>query len=207
MDLNTYKRITQNIERLKYFYQYKFYFFSDIENIIHENIDCILLELNNASICMTNHLMERMLKHSLIHYNLKYHIGDPKFEEELQIHHNKFDDKYLNEIIDSAKKQKIITKEQADKLHKFRTEYRNPFSHAQIGKIVKQPFANFTGMIGQWNQPEQEFQKIQAPRVILAQSIQDTRSQQESLSYFKDIFEIMVSIEEKFRNKSNNQDP
>ena len=60
------KEIVKNLDELNFYYKHEFLFFCEFGTIIYENLNCLLLGLYQASICMTNHLLERMLKYALL---------------------------------------------------------------------------------------------------------------------------------------------
>ena len=66
------KEIVKNLDELNFYYKHEFIFFCEFRTIIYENLNCLLLGLYQASICMTNHLLERMLKQFQAKTNGRY---------------------------------------------------------------------------------------------------------------------------------------
>ena len=73
------EKIDKNfLERSKY-YDFNLEVFCEFSTLIFEINNCLLLELNRASITLTNHLLERLLKLALI--NNETGIGPIEFEK------------------------------------------------------------------------------------------------------------------------------
>lgn len=54
--------IEKNHETLKEYFDDKLFHFVSLTNLRNETLQCLLLELNQASIFTTNHFLERMIK-------------------------------------------------------------------------------------------------------------------------------------------------
>ncbi|MEB2780808.1 hypothetical protein U3A58_10420 [Algoriphagus sp. C2-6-M1] len=136
-------------------------FIKDLENNIDENIPkvhsqflndygwpefdplreeisrCLICDLCQAAITLTNHLLENFLKTMLI-YNDNSGLGTTQdMRTAFKIGIEKYNDKGLVETIARAKRFGIITKEDGKILNQYREDFRNAYSHADKKKIFK----------------------------------------------------------------------
>ncbi len=113
----------------------------ELDPLRDEICKCIMCNLNQAAITLTNHLLETSLKKSLI---LKFSILNRKeevdFKDMFKEGIYKYDSKNLYSTINLAAKEKLIKEEEKNVLLKFKDEFRNPYSHAESSKI----FANYS---------------------------------------------------------------
>ena len=112
------------------------YQLSDIDPIRHEICLCLLYSLNQASITLTNHLLEKFLKLALV-YKDAGKIGATNLYETSEIFEkviNKYNDNDLQKTINQCCTKGIITKEDKKILNQIREKYRNAYSHADIEK-------------------------------------------------------------------------
>lgn len=106
--------------------------------IIAEIKFCLLLDLFQASITLTNHLLEKSLKYFLIDTE----VGEVKLSANIEdiniVWKNaceKYNGKNLKSTIDLAFEHGIITIQEKDELHYLRKIIRNGFSHGDPSKI------------------------------------------------------------------------
>ena len=181
------KEIVKNLDELNFYYKHEFIFFCEFRTIIYENLNCLLLGLYQASICMTNHLLERMLKHALIDFEMKgCYIGNPAF----------------NENISAACKKGIITEEEGGKLKELKNKYRNPYSHASVKKIISEKPELVKGWIGKFPVPEEDskpLRNITVPSEIFSEYYQADIAKKEAFPYFKIVFGTMVAIDQRYQ--------
>ncbi len=117
------------------------YGYPELDPLRNEICKCIICGLFQAAITLTNHLLEKSLKFCLI---IKYTketkkeetLFDTIFEEGLL----KYDKSDLEQTINQACSQGLITKEQKKILIQFKRRFRNPYSHATTD-IYKDTFA------------------------------------------------------------------
>lgn len=113
------------------------YGYTQIDPIRSEICKCIICGLPQASITLTNYLMESSLKMALI---IKYSVEHPSKSNDLREVFSEGVDKYadndLQKTINQACSNGLITKEQKKKLSSFRENMRNPYSHANTKKIL-----------------------------------------------------------------------
>jgi len=173
-----------------------------------------MFDLNQASFCLTNHLLERVLKLSLIKYELEgLNISDPIFKEKQILAYKKYDDMLLWKTLSSAYENNIIINEEYNMLLKFKDKYRNPFSHANVSKLIsEQRINNFR--VGHICNIEDSLkcltdskpipiQEVLIDPLTLVQEYQHAFSNCEALDYFNNVFEIMINIDERYKVKYN----
>ena len=197
------KEIVKNLDELNFYYKHEFIFFSEFRTNIYENLNCLLLGLYQASICMTNHLLERMLKHALIDFEMKgCYIGNPAFNEKLKEGYRLYDNKSLNDNTSAACKKGIITEEEGGKLKELKNKYRNPYSHASVKKIISEKPELVKGWIGKFPVPEEDskpLRNITVPSEIFSEYYQADIAKKEAFPYFKIVFGTMVAIDQRYQ--------
>jgi hypothetical protein len=131
--------LKNNYEQIRKLFERK-YEFPDFESIQTEICTCLTFGLNQASIMLTIHLLERFLLNYLIYHDgLQNIVGkkdlgiDEYFEKEVE----DFCKLILKDKIDIAFEMQLITKEQKEQLHYMRVAIRNPYSHSNVKNIFK----------------------------------------------------------------------
>lgn len=117
----------------------------EIDPIRYEVALCLIFGLYQATIALSNHLLESLLKYALIYHHALQH---KKPEEDIcgraiiEVLHDwlaegksRYADKNLYDTINQACKVGLISKEQKDKLHQIREAYRNAYGHADKEKL------------------------------------------------------------------------
>jgi len=206
-------KIIENIETLNPFYEHHFILFCNLNTLIYENINCLLLGLNQASIFTTNHLLERMLKVALMDFHTKgYYIGNPEFEIKLEEAKKLYDGKVLNDTINLSVEKSVITEDERKELINLKNEFRNPYSHAEVAKIIKDAPQTFTGFMGNFTGAidamtkgkKIPLQQITVPSYAFAQEHQFELAKTKAFDYFKQIFNLMILIDERYQNHNSN---
>lgn len=202
-------RIIENIEKLNPFYEHHFTLLCNLNTLIYEDLNCLLLGLNQASIFTTNHLLERMLKVALMDFHLKgYYIGNPDFDMKLEEAKRLYDGKVLGETIRLAAEKCVITEDEQKELTNLKNEFRNPYSHAKAAKIIKEAPPIFTGFMVNLNDATDAMtkgnqipmQQMTVPSYAFAQEHQFELAKSKAFDYFKQIFNIMVEIDKRYQN-------
>lgn len=141
--------VDKNFEMLKEFYEHNLMQMCEMTSLKNEILNCLLLELYQASIFSTNHFLERIIKVSLI----KYHTREYNYSqiEEYTIKSNeaqkKFDSLKLFESLKLAFEYQLISPEEHTYLSTIKNSLRNPYSHAEISKINVNSPKNFRGFM------------------------------------------------------------
>ena len=112
------------------------YGYPEFDPLRDEICKCIMCGLYQAAITLTNHLLETSLKKCLA---MKYSIEHKEEITDLLCHLSKslaeYDSKKLFETINEAYSCGLISEDQKSKLHEFRMNIRNAYSHAESKKI------------------------------------------------------------------------
>lgn len=202
--------ILKNMDMLEPFYNFRFFLFCQQEFLIDEILNCLLLGFNQASIFTTNHLLEKILKVSLIRKHTEgILIRNPEFNTKLSEAIKKYDNQALHKNIQSAFELKILTQEERNNLLELKNKFRNPYSHAQILPILKDFPQEFPGYRGSFSTAKDDLKKgssismkrINIPTVLMEQEIQKNEANHSAFDYFQEVFKTMCSIENKM-NKS-----
>jgi hypothetical protein len=121
----------------KYFsYQNKVFY--GFETRIREIGKCLILNLNYATITLTNHLLERLLKLALIEKAIGLQLKPiHKLTEIYSGPSKKYGSLTMGSSIDQCKKECLINAEDREFLFVFvRETLRNGFSHADAQKVL-----------------------------------------------------------------------
>ncbi|HTS18415.1 MAG TPA: hypothetical protein VMP11_12640 [Verrucomicrobiae bacterium] len=135
-------KIFQNYAKARTAYQNP-YGLPELDPLRHEIAICIAFGLNQAAITPTNHFLESLLKYALIYQHTlkqdteKHQVRGRavKAVAEFCADGKKlFGNKNLNETIDYACRNGLITKDEKKMLHKYREIFRNAYGHADKEK-------------------------------------------------------------------------
>jgi hypothetical protein len=135
-DLND--KFNKNLARIDFQFNNE-YGWPEFDPLRDEITKCLICDLCQASITLTNHLLENFLKTILIYHdtisnkNKKTDFDLLAFRPSV----NTYDGLDLAQTLGRAKRKGLITKEQWKLLEKFREDYRNAYSHAEKKKIFK----------------------------------------------------------------------
>lgn len=128
-------KILNNADKIVPFQEYNFYLFSELKGLVFEITNCIMLDINQASICLTNHLLERTMKLSLIKYDMgKIKIGNPEFVNKIHSAYIKYDNLLLWETIKLAYEKEIINEGRTKLIEKLKRQIQKPFLSCQFNK-------------------------------------------------------------------------
>jgi hypothetical protein len=203
-------RIERNYSQVERFFAHDLTYMSSLLSIRWEILNCLLLENNNASITLTNHFVERMLKLSLIQLETKdIELSEPEKYTKIILHaHEKYDRLKLHDTIKENKNKQLISKDEFDYLSTTCKSFRDSYSHAQIEIINKKQPETFSGYMFNFDnvkdnlgKGEMNFEKtkVEIPKVSpsVAQFYQTQSSRENALEYFTNVYEILINIEKK----------
>lgn len=194
------KGLEENFDNYKHYLQNpRFYYFTDLKSTIGEIIKCLIIEAHSASITLTNHFLERVLKLALIQnasgtqpieisdWNKTYSASD------------KYSSWTMNKTIAECKKLNIITEYQYDGLTHFRETIRNGFSHFDPKQILRDS-DNTIDITDNSDSEEIKIPGINYKEIPTLQSFFVKRfAKENSAEYFDFAFNIMLSIETHFK--------
>jgi len=120
--------------------------FHEFQELMKENFTCLEKGLNTASITLSNHILEKLLKVSII-YKLGLGLSDAEFSR-INL---EYDGTNLYNNIEKLRSLELINEAEENVLKEYiREVIRNGFSHAESEKILKDvnpiiPAMNFKG--------------------------------------------------------------
>lgn len=174
------------------------YDWPDFDTLRHEICLCIMFGLCQSAITLTNHLLESVLKKSLIYISGKDVNQSEKdvegnaitsLEEKYADGIKKYNGLNLYDTINLSRKLELITENQMKVLHAHRENFRNAFGHGDIKKIFGKstvPIKTFKvedeGII------QDESRDVEIANFMVGQClVQAKLSQDLAGPYFKDI--------------------
>ncbi|MDR2224189.1 MAG: hypothetical protein LBE34_15850 [Flavobacteriaceae bacterium] len=205
------KNINNNIDKyFPYIDSQSLYSFCSLKILINENINCLLLNNYIASICVTNHLLERFIKLSIIEYKttgLNY-TDDNLYNTRLIESYN-IDSETLNNTLSELKATGLINDIEYKCLIGFKNKYRNPYSHSETKKIIKNAPDYFSGKMysiddffnnkGLEDIPYEE-KTISTLSPALAQLHIQQHATDNAFNYFKEVFDIIVIVDKRLQD-------
>lgn len=128
-----------NYSKYSKYFSFKLKLFFELEIPLHEAIKCLILDLNHATITLTNNVLERALKLALIQKNIgRDSIPVEDWNSVYDEPNKKYNSLNLSESICLCKAHEMITLSEKDFLNDIiRDILRNGFSHGDPGKILK----------------------------------------------------------------------
>ncbi|MCG8796699.1 hypothetical protein [Tenacibaculum finnmarkense] len=207
--------INKNYNQLKELYSHSFMEFSELNKLKIEILNCQLFELYQSSIFSTNHFMERMIKLALIKlHTIEFDFSDiEKYSEKLKESEKEYDKLVLFKSLEKALKKELITTKQYNYLINAKNNFRNPYSHAEVSKIIKND-NDFTGFMFDISDVQNKLKEgkildIPNPTIIpkfspgIAQLLQENNSKEKAFEYFENVFKILKEIEKKITELKN----
>jgi len=188
---------------LKYskYLDYNFKIFFELQTSIFELTKCLILELDKATITLTNYLLERLLKLALVHKEIGIgSIPIEKWNTVFEGPSQKYGSLSLGNSIESCLKLNLITQAEKDFLfNKVRELMRNGFSHADSEKILKDIPEITVGFYASFSNP-QEIKRVDLNQKTISplQAVQIDNFAKENCFYY---FEYVFGLIEKLENR------
>ncbi len=198
------ERLDQNFDNYSKYFETELNVFLEFRTMIYEITDCLILEFNIAAITLTNHLLERLLKLSLIYNEAGIgYLPIENWESVFSEPNKKYSSIGLGNSIEKCKKNGLIT--ESEKVLLFdtiRNIMRNGFSHADPSKVLEKLLDNSTVIKVNINNPE-DLKTIQVNQNIIPdfQSYLMAKFAKENASpYFEFVLKLMKNIEIRLQN-------
>jgi hypothetical protein len=127
----------KNYPIVKHYFHYRPYIFQELVFIIAEITRCLIIESYSASITATNYMLERLLKIALAEDELE--VGPITFPPQ-----ESYDRMYpylrldMEDTINRCCTKKLISAKEKKQLKRYKTIFRNGFSHADLDLIFKE---------------------------------------------------------------------
>jgi hypothetical protein len=178
------------------------YDWPELDPLRHEISICLVFGLCQAAITLTNHLLESLLKYSLIIHQTKNNRPAEKigmvsgFIQHLTPARMQFGKQELGNNIDKSCSLGIITKEEKKALHVFRIHFRNAYSHSDKDKTFGDSTIGVQGVRLEDNQLKVEVPEIaKIAELIVGQGlVQAKLAQNDALPYFLEIDSLVRRI-------------
>ncbi len=185
------------------------YGFPALDPLRDEICKCFICGLYQSTMTLTNHLLEKSLKFCLASkHTFETKKKDSDIRNAFKEGIDKYDDSMLEQTINAACTQGLITKIQKKELKEFRHKFRNPYSHAfnnifegkkVSGKVVST--ADLENGLDNFfkhcfdKSTDEEFELENLP---FAQGIMQIKiAKEDSYPYFKRVDEIIRDMLEK----------
>lgn len=193
--------LDKNFENRSKYFDFEFYVFSELGGTVFEINKCLILEFHRASITLTNNLLERLLKLSLIYYETG--IG-PKPVEEWGTVFSEPNLKYssipLGNSIEKCRKLELLTEnEKVFLFDTIRELMRNGFSHADSSKILEGIPEETTMFQGSFSNPT-EIKPVTVNQKVIPfiQAIHiENFTREHAADYFDYVFELIKKIDQR----------
>jgi hypothetical protein len=196
--------LNKNFIKRSKFFDFEFYVFSELGTSVFEINKCLILEFYQASITLTNNLLERLLKLALIYNETGI---EPKpieswgyiFEEP----NRKYSSISLGNSIEKCLKFNLITQSEKSILFDtIRNLMRNGFSHADSSKILNGIPDEITMFQGSFLNPTEINPVIVKQKVIpFIQALHiENFAEDNAVNYFEYVFKLIQKIDQRIVN-------
>jgi len=204
---NAFKeKIDKNFDTLNKYFENDSTLFSELNPKIFEVNKCLILECFTASITLTNHILERLLKLALITNDtgigeLDVSLWDEHFEKP----HKDYSGKTLGNTIELCLSRELITTEDKDYLfNKVREQIRNGFSHSDTDKILVDNIEYAVMFQSSFKNPTNiKPVKLNIKNNPIFQAIQmENFAKENALKYFDFVYNLISKIELRIHDKN-----
>lgn len=181
------------------------YDWEELDSIRHEICLCIMFGMYQAAMTLTNHLLESLLKNSLITYHGRQ-VKQTKeqvrgktitfLREKYSEGKKLYNDISLSKSINLAREKGLISDDQKITLHEFRENFRNAYSHADKNKTFGKSTMPVTAFRVDGNKiVEDESEVVEISDFLIGQGvIQYQFSQEHAIPYFLYIDKLIREI-------------
>ncbi len=193
--------LNKNFQSRSKYFDFQFYVFGELGGTVFEINKCLMLEFYRASITLTNNLLERLLKLSLIYNEAgikpkPIEDWDSTFEEP----NKKYISNNLGKSIEICKKLDLITEDEKKFLFDtIRVLMRNGFSHADSTEILNGIPDETTMFQGSFANPT-EIKPVTVNQKIIPfmQAIHvENFAKENAANYFDYVFELIKKIDQR----------
>lgn len=200
------EKLNKNFQSYSKYFDFEFYVFNELRGTVFEINKCLILEFYKASITLTNNLLERLLKLSLIYNDAG--IGPIPIEDlgmAFELPNKKFNSISLGNSIEKCKKLDLITEQ--EKVFLFdtiRDLMRNGFSHADSNKILNGMNDETIMFQGSFSSPT-EIKPVTINQKVIPfiQTIHIENFAKENATYYFDyVFELIKKIDQRLIERS-----
>lgn len=165
--------------------------------IVAELCNCLSVNAYQASITLTNHLLEKALKTAIIFDEGRVKVNDNslRLDEVFKEAYDRYDGIDMDKAINKCCRIGLINKEEKLKLMELKRDFRNPYSHAEAKTILNNITSNVAvGYLDKYK--EAEMQTLNVSMVpILHGEAQLAVAKKYGFEYFKTAIYIIVLMD------------
>lgn len=195
-------KFSKNLSIVEYQFNSE-YGWPEFDPLRDEIAKSLICDLCQASITLTNHLLENFLKTMLIYHDtiaLRDIANDVDLLQIFKPNVDKYDGLDLSQSLNRAKSKGLITKDQWKLLDDFRDDFRNAYSHAEKKKIFKDLSVG-TNIVKVENDQLNTSESVQTPLIdlLFGQGIaQAFLSKKIAFNYFVSVDSIIRDVLKRF---------
>lgn len=197
--------LDKNYDKYSNYLTKDFKVFTELNNSVEEVIKCLMLEFDKAAITLTNNLLFRLLKLSLIYNEVgSKPVPIEKWESVFAEPNLKYGTLSLDKAIELCKFQNLITSSEKEYItDSIKKLIVNGYSNADLAKIVGIASYETVDPIGiNAESPEFGYDDLNQKIIPPLQSIQiENFSRGNASRYFEFVFDLICNIEVRLINK------
>lgn len=197
--------LDKNFDSLKeYLSFYTVTIFIELKSNIFQNIQCLMVNAYSASITLTNHMLERLLKLALIQNEIGLNPIQIKNWSHAYKEPHQYSKMVLHKTIKLCHEYNLISDIQEKYLSDTREQFRNGFSHFDPTKILIDH--KETSEIHFPNEnPEDSYDiEVNMKQIPVLQDYYVRKfARENALPYFDYVFHLIRSIEKELKYKHN----
>ncbi len=199
------KSLNENFPKYSKYFDFDLQVFCELNTLIFEINKCQLLEFHRATITLTNHLLERLLKLALIYNETGISaIETQKWNSTFAEPNKRYSSISLGNSIEINKKLGLISNSEKEFLFNvIRELMRNGFSHADSSKILEDlPDDSEMYQVSFSNPNDIKKVNINQKVIPFMQEIQmENFAKASSNQYFDFVFNLIFRIENRLTEK------
>lgn len=201
------KKLDKNFGDANKYFDFEYEVFFELTPIVFQATKCIILELHFATITLTNHMLERLLKLALITKMVGIKgIPGEKWNDVFLEPNQKYGSLNLANSIEQCRKENLITESEKETLFTtVRELMRNGFSHADTTKVLANLPDDMPMFQGSFNSPHDLKPIGMNPKIIPPlQAIHlENFAKLNATNYFSFVFNLMRNIEKRIVQMSS----
>ena len=200
------EKLDKNLSDFAKYFEFNLEVFCEFNTVIFEINQCLIFELHRASLTLTNHLLERLLKLALIQNDTGIDSSPvEEWNDKFSEPNRKYGAIDLGNSIELCKKKELITQSEKDVLFDtVRSLMRNGFSHADSSKILANIPDESKIFQGSFSNPNGKLKEASVNQKVIPvfQALQmEAFAKNNSISYFDFVFKLVFKIEKRLIKK------
>jgi hypothetical protein len=200
------EKLNTNFQQRSKYFDFDFYVLHELGGTIFEINKCLILEFHRASITLTNNLLERLLKLTLIYNEVgKGPIPIEDWSSAFEVSNTKYSSISLGNSIEKCRKLDLITENEKVFLFDIiRDLMRNGFSHADSTKILNGIPDEMTIFHGAFSKPTDiKSVKVKHKLIPFIQAmLVENFATENAANYFDYVYELAKKIDQRLADKN-----